>query len=100
MKDPWTENKMQQPNSNAEKAATSTLLIRVFGLGVWCFDYLGLMWFFEYRNSFEKILGFVVLGVGAIILVLPRNIVGEKYWTYSLNTFFALSLLLVIIVNI
>jgi len=63
------------------------ILLRVYVVALWCFLYIGLMWFIEEATFFQKLYGFTVLGLGLLAVILPARSVGIKVWFAIFSVF-------------
>ncbi len=94
-----TENDAKQKELDAVRYPKSqNLFLRVCGVLFLVVIYLGLMWFFDHRTSLEKFIGFLTLGVGAIVCLIPSELLGQRNWEYAMYIFYTLGLSLLIIV--
>ena len=70
---------------------------RLFASFFWFFVYVVFVWYFDYRSSFEKMLGFFTLGLGVVVILFPKVVFGKRYYSYLLRSFVAAGVLFCVI---
>ncbi|MES9833573.1 MAG: hypothetical protein ABW139_15160 [Candidatus Thiodiazotropha sp. DIVDIV] len=73
--------------------ATIGIVLRVLGYVVWFITYVGFMYSAGYAVGLEHLVGLIALFVGAIALLLPKRVLGEEKWFYTIYAFYGLSIL-------
>ena len=58
------------------------IALRIYIILIWCFFYIGFVWFLEYVPIALKVYGFTFLLLGIILVLLPAKLAGEKNWSY------------------
>ena len=89
-------------SKNIESSVKKQILswiFRICGAMFWCFLYISFVWYLDYRNIIEKLMGFASLGIGLAAILLPRKAFGEKYWFYAMYIFLRLGVFLMILMN-
>ena len=75
------------------------IVLRIFSVFVLFLIYIGLMWFLDYRTNLEKIIGFSSIALGALTILTPVKIIGEKKWHLATYIFYALSGSLILLIK-
>jgi hypothetical protein len=84
--------------NDSSKYEVTINVLRIIGVFFLCFIYLSFFWFINDGTDLKKLIGLTTLALGAVSILCPIKVIGIKYWFAFTGAFYAVGLLLLVMV--